>query len=88
MSPLAVKTAQSDEQHRTAGSERFKLEQDHTRALILDARTVALRNLEPALPQLTRLVAERGRLHRRLTMEQLGPTVCGCGTTMSSESPF
>ena len=71
-----------------ARSERFKLRHDHACSLVLDARTVALRSLEPALPQLTRFVTERGRLRRSLTMHQLGSTMCGGRTTMSSESPF
>jgi hypothetical protein len=66
MSPPAVKTAQSDEQHRRPALERFKLEHDHARSLVLDARTVGLRGTESGLPQLTRLVAEHGRMRRRL----------------------
>ena len=83
-----MKGAQPDETAQPARSERLKLKQGHTCSLSLEERTVDLRSLESALPQGTRLVAKRGCLRGRLTMDQLGSTVRGCRTTMSCEPAF
>lgn len=71
-----------------AGSERLERDHDQQRSLILHRRTLRLRRLETALPQLTHLVAERIRLRRRSTVKQLGPPMRSRRSSMSSELPL